>query len=161
MQEFIATHDVFTQDVFACADPRYRLRVRVVSELAWHSLFARNLFIRPTADELMGFEPDFTVISLPSVKADPERDGTRSETFILVNLGRRIVIIGGSGYAGEIKKSIFTALNYLLPAQNGFPMHCSANTDARDSNGAVFLGLTGTGSTTVSAEPSRRLIGDD
>src|ERR1700682_5615900 len=127
MEEFCATHEVFTHDVFACADPRYRLRVRVVTELAWHSLFARNLFIRPNADELMNFDPDFTVISCPSVKADPKRDGTRTETFILVNLGRRIVIIGGTEYAGEIKKSVFTALNYLLPANGVFPMHCSAN----------------------------------
>ena len=141
MQEFIDTHDVFTQDVFACADPRYRLRVRVITEFAWHSLFARNLFIRPTADELMEFEPDFTVISLPSVKADPARDGTHSETFVLVNLGRRIVLIGGTGYAGEIKKSIFTALNYLLPAQNVFPMHCSANTSVDGSDVALFFGL--------------------
>src|SRR5713101_2022971 len=126
MKEFCATHDVFTQDVFACADHRHRLRVRVVTELAWHSLFARNLFIRPNADELMNFEPDFTVISLPSVKAEPKVDGTRSETFIMVNLGQRIVIIGGTEYAGEIKKSIFTALNYLLPAEGVFPMHCSA-----------------------------------
>ena len=161
MEEFIASHDVYTQDVFACADPRYRLRVRVISELAWHSLFARNLFIRPSADELMGFDPDFTVISLPSVKADPATDGTPSETFILVNLGRRIVIIGGSGYAGEIKKSIFTALNYLLPAQGVFPMHCSANTNSDGSDVALFFGLSGTGKTTLSAEPSRRLIGDD
>ncbi len=161
MQEFIDTHDVFTQDVFACADPRYRLPVRVITEYAWHSLFARNLFIRPTADELIDFKPDFTVISLPSVKADPATDGTRSETFILVNLGRRTVIIGGSGYAGEIKKSIFTALNYLLPAQNVFPMHCSANTSPDGSDVALFFGLSGTGKTTLSAEPSRRLIGDD
>jgi phosphoenolpyruvate carboxykinase (ATP) len=161
MEEFIASHEVYTQDVFACADPRFRLRVRVISELAWHSLFARNLFIRPTADELMNFEPDFTVISLPSVKADPARDGTHSETFILVNLGRRMVLIGGSGYAGEIKKSIFTALNYLLPAQNVFPMHCSANTSPDGSDVALFFGLSGTGKTTLSAEPSRRLIGDD
>jgi len=161
MEEFVAAHDVYTQDVFACADPRYRLRVRVISELAWHSLFARNLFIRPTADELMNFEPDFTVISLPSVKADPHRDGTHSETFILVNLGRGIVIIGGTGYAGEIKKSIFTALNYLLPAQGVFPMHCSANTEKDGSDVALFFGLSGTGKTTLSAEPSRRLIGDD
>ena len=160
-EEFAATHEVFTQDVFACADPRYRLRVRVVTELAWHSLFARNLFIRPNADELMNFEPDFTVMALPSVKADPQPDGTRSETFILVNLGRRIVIIGGTGYAGEIKKSIFTALNYLLPAQGVFPMHCSANTNADGSDVALFFGLSGTGKTTLSAEPSRRLIGDD
>ena len=161
MQEFCATQEVFTQDVFACADPRYRLRVRVITELAWHSLFARNLFIRPNADELMSFEPDFTVIALPSMKADPARDGTRSETFILVNLGRRIVLIGGTGYAGEIKKSIFTALNYLLPAQNVFPMHCSANTNADGSDVALFFGLSGTGKTTLSADPSRRLIGDD
>ncbi len=161
MEEFAGTHDVYTQDVFACADPRYRLRVRVVSELAWHSLFARNLFIRPTADEQLGFKPDFTVMSLPSVKADPAADGTRSATFILVNLGRRIVLIGGSGYAGEIKKSIFTALNYLLPAQNVFPMHCSANANPDGSDVALFFGLSGTGKTTLSAEPSRRLIGDD
>jgi len=161
MQEFIDTHEVYTQDVFACADPRYRLRVRVITELAWHSLFAHNLFIRPTADELMAFEPDFTVLSLPSVKADPARDGTHSETFILVDLGRRTVLIGGTGYAGEIKKSIFTALNYLLPAQNVFPMHCSANTNADGDDVALFFGLSGTGKTTLSAEPSRRLIGDD
>jgi phosphoenolpyruvate carboxykinase (ATP) len=161
MEDFIATHEVYTQDVFACADPRFRLRVRVVSELAWHSLFARNLFIRPTAEEQMNFEPDFTVMSLPSVKADPSSDGTKSETFILVNLGRRIVIIGGTGYAGEIKKSIFTVLNYLLPARGVFPMHCSANTNADGSDVALFFGLSGTGKTTLSADPSRRLIGDD
>ena len=161
MEEYIASHDVYTQDVYACADPRYRLRVRVISELAWHSLFAHNLFIRPAAEELMTFEPDFTVISLPSVQADPERDGTHGETFILVNLGRRMVIIGGTGYAGEIKKSIFTALNYLLPAQNVFPMHCSANADVDGSDVALFFGLSGTGKTTLSADPSRRLIGDD
>ena len=161
MDEFCATHEVFTQDVFACADPRRRLRVRVVTELAWHSLFAHNLFIRPNADELMNFEPDFTVISLPSVKADPKVDGTHSETFILVNLGQRIVIIGGSEYAGEIKKSIFTALNYLLPAEGVFPMHCSANVGSGGSDVALFFGLSGTGKTTLSADPSRRLIGDD
>ena len=161
MDEFCATHEVFTQDLFACADSSYRLRVRVVSELAWHSLFARNLFIRPNADELMGFEPDFTVISLPSVKADPKVDGTRSETFILVNLGRGMVIVGGTEYAGEIKKSIFTALNYLLPAKAVFPMHCSANVGGGGSDVALFFGLSGTGKTTLSADPSRRLIGDD
>jgi phosphoenolpyruvate carboxykinase (ATP) len=161
MQEFCASHEVFTQDVFACADPRRRLRVRVVTELAWHSLFAHNLFIRPNADELMNFEPDFTVISLPSVKADQKVDGTRSETFILVNLAQRIVIIGGTEYAGEIKKSVFTALNYLLPAEGVFPMHCSANVGSGGSDVALFFGLSGTGKTTLSADPSRRLIGDD
>src|SRR4030088_1711899 len=161
MDEFCDSHEVFTQDVFACAATGYRLRVRVVTELAWHSLFARNLFIRPNADELMSFTPDFTVISVPSVKADPKRDGTRSETFILVDLGRRIVIIGGTEYAGEIKKSIFTALNYLLPAKGVFPMHCSANVGSGGSDVALFFGPGGPGKTTLSARPSRRLIGDD
>ena len=161
MEEFVQTQPVYTQDVFACADPRFRLRVRVITEMAWHSLFARNLFIRPNTEEHLSFEPDFTVIALPSLKADPARDGTKSETFILVNLGRRIVLIGGTGYAGEIKKSIFTALNYLLPAQNVFPMHCSANTEQDGSDVALFFGLSGTGKTTLSADPSRRLIGDD
>src|SRR5487761_442904 len=150
-----------SQDVFACADARYRLRVRVVSEYAWHSLFAHNLFIRPNADELLHFEPDLAVISVPSVKADPKRDGTKSETFILVNLARRIVIIGGTEYAGEIKKSVFTALNYFLPAKGVFPMHCSANVGSGGSDVALFFGLSGTGKTTLSADPSRRLIGDD
>ena len=161
MQQFVATHDVYTQDVFACADPRFRLRVRVITEMAWHSLFARNLFIRPTTDELLNFQPDFTVIALPSMQADPALDGTHSETFVLVNLGRRIVLIGGTGYAGEIKKSIFTALNYILPAQNVFPMHCSANMSPDGDDVALFFGLSGTGKTTLSADPSRRLIGDD
>src|SRR5487761_1307861 len=161
VDEYCDSHEVFTQDVFACADARYRLRVRVVSEYAWHSLFARNLFIRPNADELLNFEPDLTVVAVPSVKAEPKRDGTRSETFILVNLARRIVIIGGTEYAGEIKKSVFTALNYFLPAQGVFPMHCSANVSSGGSDVALFFGLSGTGKTTLSADPSRRLIGDD
>src|ERR1700738_3536192 len=137
MDEFCATHEVYTQDVFACADHRHRLRVRVVSELAWHSLFAHNLFIRPNADELMAFEPDFTVISLPSVRSEPTVHGTHSETFILVNLAKRMVIIGGTGYAGEIKKSIFTALNYILPANGVFPMHCSAHVGSGGSDVAL------------------------
>jgi phosphoenolpyruvate carboxykinase (ATP) len=161
MNDFCATHDVYVQDVFACADSNHRLRVRVITELAWHSLFARNLFIRPTGDELLGFEPDFTVIALPSMKADPTRDGTHSETFVLVHLGRRMVIIGGTAYAGEIKKSIFTALNYLLPAQGVLPMHCSANIQEEGVDVALFFGLSGTGKTTLSSDPTRRLIGDD
>jgi len=161
MEEFSRENNVYTQDVFACADLHHRLRVRVITEFAWHSLFARNLFIRPTADELVNFEPDFTVMALPSVKADPARDGTHSETFILVNLGRHMVLIGGTEYAGEIKKSIFTALNYLLPAKGVFPMHCSANVDEDGGDEAIFFGLSGTGKTTLSADPSRRLIGDD
>ncbi len=160
MTDFIAEHEIYVQDVFACADPRYRLRVRVVTELAWHSIFAHNLFIRPSSEERENFEPDFTVMSLPSVTADPASDGTRSETFILVNFQRRMVIIGGTQYAGEIKKSIFTALNYLMPEQGAMPMHCSANVGA-DGDVALFFGLSGTGKTTLSSEPTRRLIGDD
>jgi phosphoenolpyruvate carboxykinase (ATP) len=160
MIDFCSRHEVYVQDLFACADPRHRLRVRIVTEMAWHSLFAHNLFIRPTADQRDGFEPDFTVMSLPSVKAVPDVDGTRSETFILVHLGRRMVIIGGTEYAGEIKKSVFTALNYLMPESGSMPMHCSANV-GEDGNVALFFGLSGTGKTTLSSDRTRRLIGDD
>src|SRR5256886_1522658 len=160
MLDYVGTHQVYVQDVFACADPRYRLRVRIVTQLAWHSLFAHNLFIRPTEAERRDFEPDFTVMSLPAVTADPRRDGTRSETFILVNFARRMVIIGGTRYAGEIKKSIFTALNYLMPEAGAMPMHCSANV-GEDGSSALFFGLSGTGKTTLSSDPTRRLIGDD
>ncbi len=160
MVEFCARNEVYVQDVFACADPRFRLKVRVVAELAWHSLFAHNLFIRQAAAEREDFVPDFTVMALPSVKADPTRDGTRSETFILVNFARKMVIIGGTRYAGEIKKSVFTALNYLMPAAGVLPMHCSANVGT-DGSVALFFGLSGTGKTTLSSDPTRRLIGDD
>jgi phosphoenolpyruvate carboxykinase (ATP) len=160
MVDFCGRNEIYAKDVYACADDRYRLRVRVVTELAWHSLFAHNLFIRPPLAELNGFKPDFTVMSLPSVRADPGSDGTRSETFIVVNLARGIVIIGGTSYAGEIKKSIFTALNYLMPEARVLPMHCSANIGA-DGSSALFFGLSGTGKTTLSSDPTRRLIGDD
>jgi phosphoenolpyruvate carboxykinase (ATP) len=160
MLEYVGSQQVYVQDVHACADPRYRLRVRVVTQFAWHSLFANNLFIRPTAEERRGFEPDFTVIALPGVTADPARDGTRSETFILIDLGRRIVLVGGTRYAGEIKKSIFTALNYLMPERGVLPMHCSANVGP-GGDVALFFGLSGTGKTTLSSDPTRRLIGDD
>lgn len=160
MLEFCKAHPVYVKDVFACAEPEHRLRVRVVTEYAWHSLFAHNLFIRPSADELARFVPDFTVMALPSVKADPAVHGTRSETFVLVNFGRRMVIIGGTRYAGEIKKSVFTALNYLLPQAGVMPMHCSANY-GQDGHVALFFGLSGTGKTTLSSDPTRRLVGDD
>ena len=160
MLDFVEANQVYVKDVFACADPRFRLRVRVVTELAWHSLFANNLFIRPSAGELRGFEPDFTVIALPSVSADPALNGTRSETFVIVNFARRMVLIGGTKYAGEIKKSIFTALNYLIPERGAMPMHCSANV-GEDGNVALFFGLSGTGKTTLSSDPTRRLVGDD
>jgi phosphoenolpyruvate carboxykinase (ATP) len=160
MLDYIDRNEVYVQDVFACADPAYRLRVRVVTQLAWHSLFVRNLFIRPDDRERLGFDPDFTVVALPDVTADPSLDGTRTETFVLVNFARRMVLIGGSLYAGEIKKSIFTALNYLMPARGSMPMHCSANI-GDDGNVALFFGLSGTGKTTLSSDPTRRLIGDD
>ncbi len=158
--DFYSTRDAFVQDLHAGADPDYRLNIRVITECAWHSLFARNMFLAPKADELAGFEPEFTVIQAPSVMADPESDGTNSGTFILVSFERRIVIIGGTSYAGEIKKSVFGILNYLLPAQNVLPMHCSANIGERGDT-AIFFGLSGTGKTTLSADSSRTLIGDD
>jgi phosphoenolpyruvate carboxykinase (ATP) len=160
MIQFCEAHPVYAQDVFACAEPSHRLKVRVITEYAWHSLFVNNLFIRPTEEERAKFQPDFTVISLPSVKADPQVHGTRSETFVLVNFGKRMVIIGGTRYAGEIKKSVFTALNYLLPNKGVMPMHCSANY-GENGNVALFFGLSGTGKTTLSSDPTRRLIGDD
>ena len=160
MAEYVRGNEVYVRDVHACADLRYRLRVRIVTQYAWHSLFANNLFIRPSHQELEGFEPDFTVIALPGVKADPALHGTRSETFILLNFARRMVLIGGTRYAGEIKKSIFTALNHLLPDGGALPMHCSANV-GQDGNVALFFGLSGTGKTTLSSDPTRKLVGDD
>ena len=157
---YLRGRDVFVQDLFAGADPNYRLPVRVITEHAWHSLFARNMFIRPTREERRGFAPRFTVIHAPDFKADPERDGTHSEAFILLDFARRLVLIGGTSYAGEIKKSIFTVMNFLLPPRGVLPMHCSANIGPRGDT-AIFFGLSGTGKTTLSAERGRTLIGDD
>ena len=149
--------DLFVQDTFVGADPRYQLPVRIITELAWHSLFARTMFIRKSADN---HQPEFTVINIPSFTADPERDGTRSPTFILVDFSQKLVLIGGTYYAGETKKSVFTLMNYLLPQRDVMSMHCSANVgDAGDV--AIFFGLSGTGKTTLSADPERKLIGDD
>jgi phosphoenolpyruvate carboxykinase (ATP) len=157
------SRDVFVQNLFACADPEYRLRVRVVSELASHVLFARTLFIPPTvAGEVIhdGWEPDFTILHAPAVKADPERHGTRSETAIVIDLERQLIVVTGSYYAGEIKKSVFSVLQYLLPQQGVATMHCSANLGAK-GDVAIFFGLSGTGKTTLSADPKRAMIGDD
>jgi phosphoenolpyruvate carboxykinase (ATP) len=151
--------DLYVQDLFAGADPGYRLRVRVITETAWHSLFARNMFLVPAAGT-QGFEPDFTVVQLPSMRAEPALHGTRSQAAIVVDLERRVVLICGTRYAGEIKKSIFSVLNYLLPEQSVLPMHCSANV-GRAGDVAIFFGLSGTGKTTLSADSSRQLIGDD
>jgi len=152
--------ELFVQDLFAGSDPAYRLPIRVVNIYAWHNLFVRALFVRPTEEELKTHRPEFTIISNPEFEADPQRDGTRSEAFVVVNFTRRIILIGGTKYAGEIKKSIFTVLNYLLPLRGVFPMHCSANV-GRDGDVALLFGLSGTGKTTLSADPERPLIGDD
>ena len=148
------------QDLYGGADPAHRLSVRVVCEYAWHALFIRHLLIRPEPTELDGFVPQLTIIDLPSFKADPKRHGVRSETVIACDLTRGLVLIGGTQYAGEMKKSVFTALNYMLPEQGVMPMHCSANADDQGRS-AVFFGLSGTGKTTLSADPARTLIGDD
>ncbi|MFO1067317.1 MAG: phosphoenolpyruvate carboxykinase (ATP) [Geminicoccaceae bacterium] len=152
--------ELYVQDLHAGADPAYRLRVRVITEQAWHSLFAHNMFRRPSVDERIGFVPDWTVLQVPGFTADPERHGTASGTAIVIDLVGRLVIVAGTAYAGEIKKAIFTVLNYLLPDEGVLPMHCSANHDG-DGRVAVFFGLSGTGKTTLSADASRTLIGDD
>jgi phosphoenolpyruvate carboxykinase (ATP) len=149
--------ELFVQDVFAGADPKYRLPVRVITELAWHSLFVRNLFI---VDSQAPHLPQFTVIDSPGFRADPKRHGTNSDVVIAVHFGKKLVLIGGTSYAGEIKKSIFTVLNYMLPLTNVLAMHCSANTGP-DGDVALFFGLSGTGKTTLSSDPERMLIGDD
>lgn len=152
--------DVYVQDLVGGADERFSLKTRVVTEYAWHSLFIRNLLIRPDQGDLGAFVPEMTIIDLPSFKADPQRHGCRTETVIACDFTRKIVLIGGTSYAGEMKKSVFTMLNFLLPPQRVMPMHCSANVGpAGDS--AVFFGLSGTGKTTLSADASRTLIGDD
>ena len=157
---YLQGKDLFVQDCFAGADPAYRLPIRVITETAWHNLFARNMFIQPNQEQLATHVPQFTVINAPNFQADPEVDGTRSEVFVVIHFGRRLVLIGGSQYAGEIKKSIFTVLNFLLPQQNVLSMHCSANIGSNEES-AVFFGLSGTGKTTLSADPTRKLIGDD
>jgi phosphoenolpyruvate carboxykinase (ATP) len=151
---------LFAQDLYAGADPRHRLKTRVFTEYAWHSLFIRNLLIRPESSELRNFAPTLTILDLPSFKADPKRHGVRSETIIAIDFSRRMVLIGGTSYAGEMKKAVFTTLNYLLPADSVMPMHCSANAGPA-GDVALFFGLSGTGKTTLSADPSRTLLGDD
>ncbi|TVP51186.1 MAG: phosphoenolpyruvate carboxykinase (ATP) [Gemmatimonadales bacterium] len=152
--------ELFVRDARAGEDPKAGVNVRVVTPNAWHSLFAYNMFLRPTADELRGVRPDFTVLHAPSLQADPARHGTRSATFVVVNFAEREVVIGGTNYAGEIKKSIFSVMNHILPEQDILPMHCSANV-GEGGDVALFFGLSGTGKTTLSADPERGLIGDD
>src|SRR5512146_864227 len=152
--------ELFVQDLYCGADPKYRLSVRYVSPNAWHMAFVRNMFIRPDATELPTFDPNFTVLHAPEFQADPAKHGTRSGTFIVLNLARRMILIGGTRYAGELKKAMFTVMNYYMPKQGVLSMHCSANIGPAGDT-ALFFGLSGTGKTTLSADPKRSLIGDD
>jgi len=152
--------ELFAQDLYGGADPKYRIKTRVYTELAWHSIFIRALLRRPECSELKSYVPDLTILCLPSFKADPKKHGVRSETVIALDFTRKIILIGGSGYAGEMKKSVFSTLNFLLPSQGVMPMHCSANV-GKDGDVALFFGLSGTGKTTLSADPNRMLLGDD
>ncbi len=161
VQAYLIGEELYVQDCYAGADPAYRMPIRVITEKAWHSLFARNMFIPvQTREEARTFVPDFTILALPGFKCDTRIDGTRSETAIVLNFGQRLAIVANSAYAGEIKKSVFTILNFLLPNEGVLAMHCSANVGAA-GDAALFFGLSGTGKTTLSADPQRRLIGDD
>lgn len=158
---YLNNRELYVRDCFACADPEYRLSLRVINEYPWSNMFAYNMFIRPTAAELREFDPEWTVINAPGFHADPETDGTRQHNFAILNFTRKIALIGGTGYTGEIKKGIFSALNFLLPVYGKtLPMHCSANV-GEDGDTAIFFGLSGTGKTTLSTDPHRKLIGDD
>jgi phosphoenolpyruvate carboxykinase (ATP) len=160
VQAYLQGRELFTQDLYAGADPAHRVRVRVVSTSAWHALFARNMFIRPAPHDLAAFEPDYVILHAPQFHADPAVDGVNSSTAIALSFGERMIVIAGTEYAGEIKKAIFTVMNWLLPARAVLPMHCSANIGAAGDT-ALFFGLSGTGKTTLSSDPDRRLIGDD
>ena len=160
MTDFSINKDLFVQDLYGGADLQYRLPTRIYTEYAWHSLFIQNLLITVKDEEKSAFDPEFIIIDLPSFKADPNRHGSRSETIIAVNFAKKVVLIAGTSYAGEIKKSVFTMLNFLLPPKNVMPMHCSVNV-GNENDSAIFFGLSGTGKTTLSADPKRTLIGDD
>lgn len=158
---YLNKKQLFVRDSFVCADQHYRMGVRVINEYPWSNLFVYNMFIRPTAEELRDFDPEWTVVNAPGFMADPAVDGTRQHNFAILNFSRKIALIGGTGYTGEIKKGIFSALNFILPVfKNTLPMHCSANV-GEDGETAIFFGLSGTGKTTLSTDPTRKLIGDD
>ncbi|WP_298214998.1 phosphoenolpyruvate carboxykinase [Acidocella sp.] len=160
VQAYLQGRELFTQDLYAGAEPAHRIRVRLVTTGAWHALFARNMFIRPAEEDLAGFEPDYVILHAPDFEADPQIDGVRSSTAIALSFAEKLIVIAGTEYAGEIKKSIFTVMNWLLPPENVLPMHCSANI-GQAGDTALFFGLSGTGKTTLSSDPARRLIGDD
>ena len=158
---YLSNKEVFVRDSYACADVKYKLNIRVITEYAWSNQFAYNMFLRPTEAELKDFKPEWTIVNAPGFMADPEVDGTRQHNFAILDFTRKIALIGGTGYTGEIKKGIFSALNFILPVyKNTLPMHCSANV-GKDGDTAIFFGLSGTGKTTLSADPDRQLIGDD
>lgn len=158
---YLNEKEIFVRDSYACADPEYRLNIRVINEYPWSNMFAYNMFLRPTEKELIDFDPEWTVVNAPGFMADADEDGTRQHNFAILNFTRKIALIGGTGYTGEIKKGIFSALNFILPVyKNTLPMHCSSNV-GKDGDTAIFFGLSGTGKTTLSTDPDRRLIGDD
>ena len=159
--DYLSNKEVFVRDSYACADDNYKLNIRVINEHPWTNMFAHNMFLRPTEEELKDFKPEWTIVNAPEFMADPEVDGTRQHNFAILDFTRKIALIGGTGYTGEIKKGIFSALNFILPVfKNTLPMHCSANV-GEDGDTAIFFGLSGTGKTTLSADPNRKLIGDD
>ena len=158
---FLEGKHIYVRDAYASALPEYRLSLRIITRQAWQNLFVKNLFLRPTPEELSQFSPDFLILQVPDFLADPAIDGTKNSNFTIINFTKKIILIGGTGYAGEIKKAVFTVLNYILPVKNQIlPMHCAANVD-QDDNTAIYFGLSGTGKTTLSADPKRKLIGDD
>jgi phosphoenolpyruvate carboxykinase (ATP) len=158
---YLSGKEVYVRDAYACADPEYRMNLRVINELPWSNLFANNLFLRPTNEEILNFDPEWLIINAPGFMADPKIDGTRQHNFAIINFTKKIILIGGTGYTGEMKKGIFSVLNYILPHEKGvLSMHCSANIGKKGDT-AVFFGLSGTGKTTLSADPERGLIGDD
>ena len=161
MKSYLYEKDLYVRDAYACADDNYRLNIRVATELPWSNMFANNMFLRPTNEELEKFDPEWHIVCAPGFKADPEIDGTRQHNFAIINFTKKMIIIGGTGYTGEIKKGIFSVLNFILPHEKDvLSMHCSANV-GEDGDTAIFFGLSGTGKTTLSSDPNRRLIGDD
>ena len=158
---YLSEKEIFVRDSYACADENYKLNIRVVNEYPWSNMFAYNMFLRPTKEGLKDFSPEWTVINAPGFMADAAIDGTRQHNFAILNFTKKIALIGGTGYTGEIKKGIFSALNFILPVfKNTLPMHCSANV-GKEGDTAIFFGLSGTGKTTLSTDPNRSLIGDD
>jgi phosphoenolpyruvate carboxykinase (ATP) len=161
MIQYFNGKEIYVRDAYACSDERYRMNIRVINEHAWSNLFVYNMFLRPSSQELDTFKPEWTILNAPGFKADPSVDGTRQHNFSIIDFTRKIILVGGSGYTGEIKKGVFSALNFILPHQkNVLAMHCSANT-GKNGDTAIFFGLSGTGKTTLSADPNRKLIGDD